>query len=73
MPWGQILKTILITTGIVTLAVAGRSWLERLVLRIGPEARVVSIDPELGDADVVASAAERVLARYRDRGERTPR
>ncbi|HEX2576445.1 MAG TPA: WYL domain-containing protein [Aquihabitans sp.] len=49
----------------VTLAVAGTSWLERLLLRLGPDARVVRIDPALGDEDVLARAAERVLARYR--------
>ena len=50
----------------VTLGVAGRSWLERLVLRLGPDATVVRLDPELGDDDVLASAARKVLARYRD-------
>lgn len=50
---------------VVTLAVAATSWLERLLLRIGPDARVVRIDPALGDEDVLARAAERVLARYR--------
>lgn len=48
----------------VTLAVAGASWLERLLLRLGPEATVVEIDPELGDRDIAAQAAQRVLARY---------
>lgn len=50
---------------VVTLAVAGTSWLQRLLLRLGPEARVVRIDPVLGDEHVLAGAAERVLARYR--------
>jgi proteasome accessory factor C len=57
----------------VTLAVAGRSWLERLLLRIGPDVRVVALDPELGSVDVVAAAASRVLARYRDRAAEAPR
>lgn len=52
---------------VVTLAVAGTSWLERLLLRLGPEARLVHIDPALGDEHVLADAAARVLARYRDR------
>ena len=54
----------------VTLPVAGRSWLERLVLRLGEDAAVVSLHPDLGDADVAAGAARRILARYRgaDRG-----
>lgn len=45
----------------ITLTVVGRPWLERLLLRLGPEARVVS-PPEL--AGVGAEAASRVLARY---------
>ncbi len=49
---------------LVTLAVAGSSWLERLLLRIGPEAIVVHIDPQLGSGSIMASAASRVLARY---------
>lgn len=57
----------------VTLAVAGRSWLERLVLRIGPEVHVVSLDPDLGDPDVLAGAAARVLVRYRGGGAEAPR
>ncbi|MGN6692676.1 MAG: helix-turn-helix transcriptional regulator [Aquihabitans sp.] len=48
----------------VTLAVAGSSWLERLLLRLGPGATVVEIDEELGGPDLAARAAERVLARY---------
>lgn len=48
----------------VTLAVAGPSWLERLLLRLGPDATVVAIDDELGTPDLAARAAERVLARY---------
>ncbi len=48
----------------VTLAVAGASWLERLLLRLGPGATVVQIDEELGGPDLAARAAARVLARY---------
>ena len=48
----------------VTLVVTGRAWLERLLLRLGPDARVVEIDPRLG-TDPGADAARRVLARYR--------
>ncbi|MGI8776869.1 MAG: helix-turn-helix transcriptional regulator [Acidimicrobiales bacterium] len=44
----------------VTLAVSERAWLERLLLRLGPVARVVT-----GDADVAAGAACRLLRRYR--------
>jgi proteasome accessory factor C len=43
----------------VTLAIAEDAWLERLLLRLGPEAKVVSGAQGLG-----ASAARRVLARY---------
>lgn len=46
----------------VTLAVAGRPWLERLLLRVGPDARVVAPDEWKG---MGAEAADRVLARYR--------
>ena len=48
-----------------TLAVTATPWLERLLVRLGPDAEVVAIDPELGDADLAAHAAARVLARYR--------
>lgn len=51
---------------VVTLAVVGSSWLERLLLRLGPDARIVEIDPELGDERALAKAAARVLGRYRD-------
>jgi predicted DNA-binding transcriptional regulator YafY len=46
---------------VVTLAVGGRAWLERLLLRTGPHARVLD-PPEL--ADVGPEAARRVLRRY---------
>lgn len=45
----------------VTLAVAGRPWLERLLLRVGPEAAVVEPPEWTG---VPAEVAGRVLARY---------
>jgi proteasome accessory factor C len=45
----------------VRLHVAGERWLERLLLRVGPEA-VVESPPAL--ADVGAAAARRLLARY---------
>lgn len=47
----------------VTLAVSERAWLERLLLRLGPAARVVG-----GDADAARAGGEaacRLLARYR--------
>jgi proteasome accessory factor C len=49
-----------------TLAISGRPWLERLLLRLGPEARIV--DQRGGEDDLRpagAAAAARVLARYR--------
>ncbi|MEZ5180612.1 MAG: WYL domain-containing protein [Acidimicrobiales bacterium] len=48
----------------VTLAVTATPWLERLLLRLGADARVVTIDPELGGPDLASRAAARVLARY---------
>jgi predicted DNA-binding transcriptional regulator YafY len=46
----------------VTMAVGGRAWLERLLLQLGPDARVLE-PSEL--ALVGPEAARRVLARYR--------
>ena len=46
----------------VVLAISEQVWLERLMLRLGPEGRIVD-PPELGGA--TAAAAARVLARYR--------
>jgi proteasome accessory factor C len=43
----------------VWLRASGRAWLERLLLRLGPEATVVE-----GDATIGARAASRLLARY---------
>jgi hypothetical protein len=48
----------------VRLAVSAVPWLERLLLRLGAECRVVAADAPLPD-DLVARAARRVLARYR--------
>jgi proteasome accessory factor C len=47
---------------VVTLAVSGAAWLERLLLRLGPEAEVID-PPDLVDAG--RRAAERILAAYR--------
>lgn len=46
----------------VRLAVAGERWLERLLLRVGPEARVVSPAALSG---LGAAAAARLIERYR--------
>jgi proteasome accessory factor C len=45
----------------VTLAVSARPWLERLLVRLGPDAQVVDADHR----DVAPPAAARILARYR--------
>lgn len=47
----------------IVLAVSERAWLERLLLRLGPDARVVA-PPEF--ADLAADAARRSLGRYRE-------
>ena len=46
----------------VTLAITAEPWLERLLLRLGPEAEVVAADGDLAGAG--RRAAARVLARY---------
>ncbi len=43
----------------VTLAVGGRAWLERLLVRLGPEATLID-----GAEGVLAAAADRILGRY---------
>ena len=48
----------------VTLAVTARPWLERLLLSLGPDARLVEVDERLGGHGVRAAAAARVLERY---------
>jgi predicted DNA-binding transcriptional regulator YafY len=47
----------------ITLAVAAPAWLDRLLVALGPEARVVSSPPSLPDPG--RRAADRILARYR--------
>lgn len=49
----------------VTLRVVSRAWVERLLLRLGPQAQVVRLDPPLGPENPARAAAARVLARYR--------
>lgn len=48
----------------VRLAVASATWLQRLLVRLGPDARVVEAD-DPSFADATGDAARRVLARYR--------
>lgn len=49
---------------LVTLAATSRAWIERLLLQLGPAARLVSSSPPL-PASLRADAARRLLARYR--------
>src|SRR5699024_10542994 len=49
----------------VTVPVAGRMWLERLAVRLGDDLEIVELDPSLGDRRVAATAARRILTRYR--------
>ncbi len=53
-----------------TLLVVSPGFAERLLLRLGPTARLVSVDPDLGTTDPGAAAAARVLARYGTDGPR---
>lgn len=46
----------------ITLAVTATAWLERLLVRLGPEVSVVGGDPRFEAA--AGNAAERILARY---------
>jgi predicted DNA-binding transcriptional regulator YafY len=46
-----------------TLAVSATAWLERLLIRLGPDATLVRADASL-PADIASRAARRVLARY---------
>ena len=48
----------------VTLAISARPWLERLLLRLGPRARVVAVSGDDELATCATAAARRVLARY---------
>lgn len=50
---------------LVTLVANETSWLERLLLRVGSDAKVISPRPTPGQPDVLATAAQRVLERYR--------
>jgi proteasome accessory factor C len=48
----------------VTLPVSGRSWLERLLLQLGPRARLVEVWGDVALAACGPEAARRVLSRY---------
>lgn len=49
----------------VTIAVSAVPWLERLLLRLGPEAEMVQADNTIAP-DLGAAAARRILQRYAD-------
>jgi len=48
----------------VTLAISARQWLERLLLRLGPRARLIEVTGDDELANCAKNAAQRVLARY---------
>lgn len=50
---------------VVRLVVTAVPWLERLLIRLGPSARVIGAEGLDGASSVAATAAERVLRRYR--------
>ena len=47
----------------ITLPVTGAAWLERLLVRLGPQVRVVALPAAFGHAPS-KDAARRILARY---------
>ena len=51
-------------TATIVLAIGSMAWLERLLLRLGPDAAVVDATPEL--QGVGGAAARRLLSTYRD-------
>jgi len=48
----------------VRLAVTATSWLERILLQLGPHATLIAGESDLG-SEIAAGAARRILARYR--------
>ncbi len=55
-----------------TLVVTAQPWLERLLVRLGPEARIVASDGIDDPGGLAVDAAERILARYGPAGDRSP-
>ncbi len=49
------------------LAIASPSWLERLLLQLGPDVQVIEDDPRVNATTMARGAARRLLARYGDR------
>ncbi|MEO6987524.1 MAG: WYL domain-containing protein [Aquihabitans sp.] len=54
---------------VVTLVATETSWLERLLLQVGPDAKVIAPRPPAGEPDVLVAAARRVLDRYRSESD----
>ena len=52
----------------VVMVAGARAWLERLLLRLGPDATVIDAEPDLAGSG--REAATRILARYRAAGPR---
>ncbi len=50
---------------LVRMVVTARPWLERLLVRLGPQVRVVDAEGLPGASTIAAEAAERILDRYR--------
>jgi hypothetical protein len=50
----------------IVLAVSERAWLERLLLRLGPEVEVIA--PAADRQSVAAEAAQRILGVYEHTG-----
>lgn len=48
----------------VVMAVTAVPWLERLLLRLGPDAEIMAVDEPLG-SELASTAAKRILDRYR--------
>ena len=53
------------TPSLVRMVVTAKPWLERLLVRLGPSARVVDSTGLPGASAIAAEAATRILAKYR--------
>ena len=49
----------------VRLAIGSPTWLARLLVQLGPQARVIQADPALSIGDLARNEAARILERYR--------
>ena len=50
----------------VSLNIASRPWLERILVQLGPDVAIRSIDSRLGERNLAAGVAARMLRRYED-------